>query len=254
MSATGLITDRRDRVIVFTVDRPEVRNALDPATLAALADAVADASADPGVGAAVLTGTGSVCFSAGMDLRSVRGAGTEVRAVVERFHETMRSPDRLPIVAAVRGSAVGGGFEIMLMCDLAVASQHARFALPEVRRGLVPGGGATLLPSRIPLATALELALLGDYMAAERALQLGLLNRLVDDDLVIDTAADLAAELARQPPATVRRIRHLMSVTALQSAAASMASAAELGMDERLAAEAAQGIGRFLGERPQPAG
>jgi enoyl-CoA hydratase/carnithine racemase len=139
MSA-GLRVDRRARVAVFVVDRQEARNALDPGTLQALADAVADASADPGVGAAVLTGAGSACFSAGLDLRSVQAGGAEVRGAVRRFHETMHSPDRMPIVAAVRGMAVGGGFELMLTCDLAVAARESRFALPEVRRGLVPGG------------------------------------------------------------------------------------------------------------------
>lgn len=245
MSA-GLRIDRRARVTVFVVDRQEVRNALDPATLQALADAVADASADPGVGAAVLTGAGSACFSAGMDLRSVRAGGMDVRGAVQRFHDTMHSPGRVPMVAAVRGMAVGGGFELMLMCDLAVAARDSRFALPEVRRGLVPGGGAMSLPARIPLAAALELALLGDYFSAERALQLGLLNRVVADELVVETAVRLASALAERPPATLRRIRHLMSVTALQSAAASAAAMAELGSNEQLAAEAAEGMRSFL--------
>jgi enoyl-CoA hydratase len=247
----GLRIDRRERVSVFTVDRPEVRNALDPDTLEALTDAVAGASADPDIGAAVLTGAvtgaGPACFSAGMDLRSVRTGGAGVRVAVERFHEAMRSPDRLPIVAAVRGITVGGGFELMLMCDLAVAARDSRFALPEVRRGLVPGGGALLLPARIPLAAALEVALLGDYVSAERAMQLGLLNRVVDDEVVVETAVGLAGALAERPPATLRRIRHLMTVTAVQSAAASAAAMAELGSNERLAAEAAEGLRRFLG-------
>ena len=235
---------------MFTVDRPEVRNALDPATLTALADGLTAASADPGTGAAVLTGAGSACFSAGMDLRSVRAGGAEVGAAVRAFHEAMRSPDRLPVVAAVRGMAVGGGFELMLMCDLAVAARYCHFALPEVRRGLVPGGGALLLPARVPLATALEIALLGDDLPAERALQLGLVNRVVDDEVVVETAVGLAAALADRPPATLRRVRHLMTVTAVQSAAASAAALAELGVSEQLKAEAAAGIGRFV-DRPR---
>jgi enoyl-CoA hydratase len=242
-----LRVERRGRVRVFTVDRPEVRNALDPATLEGLSDALAAAAADPGTGAAVLTGAGSVCFSAGMDLRSVRAGGSEAGAAVRRFHAAMHSPDRLPVVAAVRGMAVGGGFELMLMCDLAVAGHDCRFALPEVRRGLVPGGGALLLPARVPLATALEIALLGEDLSAERARQLGLVNRVVDDELVVETAAGLAAALAERPPATLRRVRHLMTVTAVQSAAASAAALTGLGTGEQLQAEAAAGIARFLG-------
>lgn len=247
----GLRIDRRDRVAVLVMDRPEVRNALDPATLEALAEAIRQASADPGTGAAVLTGAGPACFSAGMDLRSVRAArdagGMDVGAAVQRFHEAMADPGRLPVVAAVRGMAVGGGLEIMLMCDLAVAAADARFALPEVKRGLVPGGGALLLPGRVPLAVALELAMLGDYVRAGRMQQLGLLNRVVDDELVIETAVELAAELARRPPATLRRIRHLMTVAAVRSAQASAEAMAELGASEQQRQEMAEGMRRFLG-------
>jgi enoyl-CoA hydratase len=249
----GLRVDRYDRVAVLVIDRPEVRNAVDPATLEALASALDEASADPDAGAAVLTGAGSACFSAGLDLRSVspqgpgRAAAAAAGAAVRRFHEAMRSPDRVPVVAAVRGMAVGGGFELMLQCDLAVAAAGARFALPEARRGMVPGGGALQLPARVPLATALELALLGDYVDAGRMLQLGLLNRVVPDEQVLETAIGLAGELARRPPATVRRIRHLMTVTAVRSAEASAAAMAELGTSEQLRKEMADGMSRFLG-------
>jgi enoyl-CoA hydratase len=112
---------------------------------------------------------------------------------------------------------------------------------------LVPGGGALLLPARVPLATALEIVLLGEDMSAERARQLGLVNRVVDDELVVETAAGLAAALAERPPATLRRVRHLMTVTAEQGAAASAAALTGLGTGEQLQAEAAAGIARFLG-------
>jgi enoyl-CoA hydratase len=147
MPAT-LRVDRRDRVIVFSADRPQVRDALDPATLEPSPTGLTGASADPGAGAAVPTGAGSACFSAGMDLRSVRAGGPEAAAAVRRFHEAKRSPDRLPVIAAVRDMAVGGTFELMLMCDLAVAVRDCRFALPEARRGLVPRSGALLPPAR----------------------------------------------------------------------------------------------------------
>jgi enoyl-CoA hydratase len=240
---------RFGRVEVLTIDRPEVRNALDPDTLHALADAIDELTADESVGAAVLTGAGTVCFTAGMDLRSVRDRSREeVSAAVRRFQGAMRSGQRLPLVAAVVGMAVGGGFEIMMLCDLVVASAGARLALPEVRRGLVPGGGGLLLPTRVPLQIALEIALLGQDITAERAYELGLVNRVRPMDEVLFEAVAMAELLAAQPPATLARIRELMWLTALEGPAAATAAAAE-PPSARQAAETAAGIQAFTDKR-----
>ena len=237
------------RVEVLTIDRPEGRNALDPDTLHALSDALDELTADDDVGAAVLTGAGTVCFTAGMDLRSVRERSREeVSGAVRRFHTVMRSGERVPLVAAVCGMAVGGGFEIMLLCDLVVASAGARLALPEVRRGLVPGGGGVLLPTRIPLQIALEIALLGQDITAERGQELGLVNRVRPMDQVLIEAVALAEALAAQPPATLARIRELMWLNALQGPAAATAAAAE-PPSARQAAETAAGIKAFTEKR-----
>jgi enoyl-CoA hydratase len=246
VASGSLSISQTGKVLLLVIDRPAVRNALDPPTLVALADAIDAGTADSTVGAAVITGAGAQCFSSGMDLRAVRSAGQDVGTSVHRFHASMRSPSRLPIVAAVRGMAIGGGFELMLMCDLAVASDDARFGLPEVTRGLVPGGGGTLLPSRIPLAAALEIGLLGAPIHASRAFALGLINRLSPTERVVDDALELAARLADNPPATLARIRELMWITALEGAAASVAVADAGPPDERRKAEAAEGIARFL--------
>lgn len=244
MAASSLQAHDHGRVRVLVINRPDVRNALDPETLDALSDAI---EARPeGTGAAVLTGAGARCFTSGMDLRRVRTEGPAVGASVRRFHAVMRSPERLPVVAAVRGLAVGGGFELMMMCDLVVASDDARFGLPEINHGLVPGGGGTLLPARVPLGVALEIGLLGEFFDAPRARELGLVNRVVPTERVLDEAADLAAKLAAKPPATLARIRELMTITASEGAAASQSAARELGTNERLRAEAADGIARFL--------
>jgi len=181
-----------------------------------------------------------------MDLRAVRSGGQDVGASVRRF----RAVDGLRLAVADCGGsarmAIGGGFELMLMCDLAVASDDARFGLPEVTRGLVPGGGGTLLPARIPLAAALEIGLLGTPIHASRAFSLGLVNRLSPTGRVVDDALELAARLADNPPATLARIRELMWITALEGAAASLAAADAGPPDERREAEAAEGIARFL--------
>jgi enoyl-CoA hydratase len=159
----------------------------------------------------------------------------------------MGSPARLPVVAAVRGMAIGGGFELMLMCDLVVASEDARFGMHEVTRGLVPGGGGATLPARIPLAAALEIGLLGDHIDASRAFSLGLINRLTVSDRVIDEAVGMASRLAEKPRATLARIRELMWITALQGAAAGMEATGQPPADPRLREEAAEGIAKFLG-------
>ena len=246
MADGPVLLEVRDGVRILTINRPHVRNALDPATLTILSDVIEADTNDGTIGALVLEGAGDVCFCAGMDLRSVQSADVSVGQVVGRFHRALRSPERVPIVAAVRGMAVGGGFELMTNCDLAVAAEDARFALPEVTRGLVPGGGALLFAARIPLAAALEMGLLGDFWPASRLLQLGLLNRVVAAGEVRDCAIDLARRLAEQPPATVARIRHLMTVTATEGPSASVASAEALGMSAALRAEAAAGMARFL--------
>lgn len=234
------------RVLVMMIDRPEVRNALDPATLHALADAIEEASSDPEVGAAVLTGAGDICFCAGMDLRSIRSDAEAVGPAVRRFQTAMSSYERLPIVAAIRGMAVGGGFEIMLRCDMVVTAGDATFALPEVKRGLVPGGGAIFLPSRMPVAPALEIGLIGDPFDAETARALGLVNRVCPSEQVVEEAVSLAARIAANPPATVRRIRHLMWATARQGSPASQALAESLPRTPELEREMEEGLDRFL--------
>jgi enoyl-CoA hydratase len=204
-------TERRaGSVAVLTWDRQEARNALDPTTLLALSAAIEAASDDPDVRACVLTGAGTVAFSAGMDLKALAAGGHSVGAAVAAWEAAVGSPDRVPLVAAVNGMAMGGGFEIVLRCDLVVAGDAVVFGLPEVKRKLVPGGGGLLLPRRIPLALALELGLTGASVSAARLHELGLVNRLVPSDHVVDEAVALAAGIAQHAPETVAAIRRGM--------------------------------------------
>jgi enoyl-CoA hydratase len=199
-----VLTERVGAVLVATLNRPEVRNALNPALMDGLTAVLRAADADPDVRAIVLTGAGPV-FCAGLDLKAF-GAGGGFRGL----HWYYRDGIATPLVAAVNGAALGGGFELLLPCDLVVAAQEARFGVPEVTRGLFPAGGATMLSVRVPLVFALELGLTGDLVTAARAREIGLVNRVVPADRVLAEALALAGRIAENGPLGVAMTKKLM--------------------------------------------
>jgi enoyl-CoA hydratase len=203
--------ERRGKVEILRLNRPEARNAIDPATSAEIEAALDETDADPSVWCLVITGTGPV-FCAGADLRVVAGGGG-LKIMTERggFAGLVERPTKKPIIAAVNGPALAGGFEIVLACDFVVAADTARFGLPEVQRGLLASAGGPLrLAQRVPLAVALELAVLGEPVSAERAHALGLVNRVVPAAAVLDEALALAERLVANSPAAVRGARELV--------------------------------------------
>ena len=208
--ASALTVQREAAVVVARWDREASRNALDPPTLLHLAEVLRDAEADDACGACVLTGAGSVAFSAGMDLKALAADRGAVGPAVAAWTSAISSPGRKPLIAAVNGMAMGGGFEIAMQCDLIVAADHATFGLPEVKRGLVPGGGGLQLGTRIPLPTALELALTGEPMTAARLHELGFVNRVVPGPELLTAAIALATTIAGFDAETVARIRRGM--------------------------------------------
>ena len=166
---------------------------------------------DPSVRVVVLTGTGDV-FSAGADLKMV-AAGDSSGFITKRggFGGIVTRDFPKPIIAAVNGTAVAGGFEIALACDLIVAADSAWFGLFEVKRGLFAGGGGLIrLPRRVPLALAMELAIVGSTIDAARAYSVGLVNRVVPTADVVDTAVGLAEEIAANSPLAVRKTRQMV--------------------------------------------
>jgi len=214
-----VVEERRGHVLVLRMNRPEARNALNGALIAALGDALAAAEADPETRAIVLTGTGDRAFCSGMDLRDFaagsapapqRSGGDAEPLAASPFMRLMRGGLRIPVVAAVNASAVAGGFELVLGCDLVVASSEARFGLPEVKRALFPGGDGILLGTRIPLPVALEITLTGDYIDADRAYALGLVNRVVPPADVLDAAVDLASRIAANGPLAITATKELV--------------------------------------------
>lgn len=198
-TAPEALVDRDEAVLVITINRPEQKNAMTRSAGAIIASALDELDADPSLSVGVLTGSGGT-FCSGMDLK--RFAAGEVASVPGRgFGGLTQRPPAKPLIAAVEGYAVAGGFELVLACDLVVAARGARFGLPEIKRGLVArGGGLFRLPRLVPRALALELILTGDLFDADRAAALGLVNRVVDDGAALTAALTLADRLAANAP------------------------------------------------------
>lgn len=207
---------REGAVEILTLNRPERRNALDAALIAALHDAFAEIAADDDVRAVVLTGAGDRAFCSGMDLKDFSSrpadedafAGDDDSAPARYTIAPWDFPK--PIVGAINGAAVAGGFELMMSCDLIVAADHAVFGVAEVKRGLLPGGGGTLLGTRVPMAIALEITLVGDSFDAARAYEIGLVNRVVPAAQVLDEALVLATRVAGNGPLAVAVVKQLV--------------------------------------------
>jgi len=200
--------ERRGQVQVITISRPEVKNALNGAAARALAAAADELDADQELRVGVLTGAGGT-FCTGMYLKAyLRGDKPSIPG--RGFGGITIAPPRKPLIAAVEGWALAGGFELMLACDLVVAGESSKFGVPEVKRALVAaGGGALLLPQRIPLALAMELLLTGEPVTAARAAELGLVNRVVPDGTALDGALALAAAIAANGPLAVAATKQI---------------------------------------------
>ncbi|MFG2847972.1 crotonase/enoyl-CoA hydratase family protein [Kitasatospora sp. NPDC048296] len=203
-------TERRDGVLVITLNRPEARNAVDRPTAQALAAALDLLEGDSGLRVGILTGSGGT-FSAGMDLKAfARGESPVLDG--RGFGGLTRAARTTPLIAAVEGWALGGGTEMVLACDLVVAAHDARFGLPEVTRGIVaPEGGLVRLPRRIPPTVAAELLLTGRPLAADRAAALGLVNRLTEPGGALAAALELAEMIAANAPLAVAAVQRMLA-------------------------------------------
>ncbi len=215
MSDTGgdnpvILRERRGQVEVLTLNRPEARNAINAEVTRQMSGLLDELEKDEDLRVIVLTGAGTA-FCAGMDLKAFGGGGGgSIGGGSGGFAGIGRRKIPVPLIAAVNGPAVAGGFELVLACDLVVAADHAVFGIPEVKRGLLAaGGGLVRLPRRLPLAAAMELALTGDSISAERAHQLGLVNIVVPADRVMDEALALAGRIIENAPLSVRYSREL---------------------------------------------
>jgi enoyl-CoA hydratase/carnithine racemase len=242
--------ERREHIALVTLNRPEARNAISPEVSQAMATVLDEVEADPALRAVVLTGRGEV-FSAGADLKVVAlGKANDIARGKGGFAGIVTRDFPKPIIAAVNGPALAGGFEIVLSCDLVVASEGARFGIPEVKRGLMAAaGGLIRLPKRVPLAIALELAMTGDPIDAARALQLGLVNRVVAPTRVVDEAIALAERIGENSPIAVRNSRRLVREAAELSEAEGWKRTIELMMPVFESGDSVEGATAFAEKR-----
>jgi enoyl-CoA hydratase/carnithine racemase len=203
MSDDELVRERRGSVLVARLNRPAARNALSPSLMNAIGAALLEGESEQGIRAVVLTGTGDRAFCAGMDMQQFTDGEEMVPSddqSAQAFYRFLRGEVGVPVVGAANATAVAGGFELLLGCDVIVASSGAKFGLPEVKRGLFPAGGGTRLGTRIPLNIALEMVLTGDSIDAGRAYELGLVNTVVAPDEVLPTAISYAERIAANGP------------------------------------------------------
>ena len=209
-SESAVLTERRGNVLVVTLNRPDARNAVNAAVAEGVSNALDELDGDDALAAGVLTGAGKG-FCSGMDLKAFV-AGESPYYGERGFAGIVAKPPRKPLIAAVEGFAVAGGCEIALACDLIVAARGARLGVPEVKRSLVAAGGALLrLPRRLPAGVAMEMALTGDPIDAERAHGFGLVNELADPGGALDAALALAGRIAANGPLALTATKRILT-------------------------------------------
>ncbi len=211
--ADSLQTEVHGNVLVMTMNRPEARNAMDLATSQAIAAALDELDARDDLRLGIITGGGGT-FCSGMDLKGfLRGERPSVEG--RGFGGLTERPPRKVLIAAVEGYALAGGFELVLACDLIVASKAAKFGLPEVKRGLVASaGGLMRMPRRVPFHIAMEYALTGEMLGAEQAQAYGLVNRLAEPGQALEEALKLAQAVAANGPLAVATSKRIVTESA----------------------------------------
>ena len=264
MSALPLLHERDGAVAILTLNRPEARNALSPELACRLADALDEIAQDSSVRAVVLTGAGDKAFCSGGDLALSLPLLSGARQPETEWDRRFLADDGInariaqrgfdlgkPVIAAVNGPCMAGGMETLLGTDIRLAVPHAKFALPEAARGVIPFAGALVrLPRQIPYAVAMEMMLTGRAIDAETALNVGLIGRIVPPEALMDTALEIAQQIARNAPVAVQEIKR----TVIAASGVTLAEGYE--MEDRAKAtvmatdDAREGPRAFMEKRP----
>src|ERR1700709_941322 len=255
MTETGaiLLSETRGQILILTINRPERMNSLSPDLSNALIEAFVEAGADSDVRAIVLTSVGDRAFCAGADLKARAEEDAEgkpfqpllsrvQRYVFEVVYETIK-----PTIAALNGSAVAGGLELALACDMRVAADHALFGLPEAKRGKGAHFANVILPRMIPSGIAYEMLYLGEYISADDARRWGLVNRVVPRGQALDEALRMAEAICENAPVSVRRMKE----TAIRSNGLPVPAALRLneGVSPYSSEDRVEGIRAFVEKR-----
>ena len=247
--ADAVLTEVDGGIAVITINRPEARNAVNGDVARGIATAIDELDAAADVRVLILTGAGGT-FSAGMDLKGFL-SGDNPTAGGRGFAGITERPPATPVIAAVEGYALAGGFEIALSCDLIVASETAKFGLPEVRRGLVAGAGGLLrLPRRVPYHLAMEIALTGEHVTAQRLHQAGLVSSLTGAGQALSGARELAARLAQGGPLALAATKRVIVESPDWPSAEAFARQGEIIRPVFTSADAMEGAAAFAEKRP----
>jgi enoyl-CoA hydratase len=245
----AVLTEVDDGVAVITINRPAARNAVNGDVARGIATAVEAFDSASDVRVLIITGAGGY-FSAGMDLKGFL-SGDAPFAEGRGFAGIVEKPPVKPVIAAVEGYALAGGFEVALSCDLIVSSETARFGLPEVRRGLVAGAGGLLrLPRRVPYHLAMEIALTGEHFSAERLHQAGLISRLVGAGQALAGARELAATVAQGAPLALAATKRVIVESPDWPSDEAFARQGEVINPVFTSADAMEGAAAFAEKRP----
>jgi enoyl-CoA hydratase len=243
-----VLTEVSDGIAVITINRPEARNAVNGAVARGMAEAMDDLDSRGDVRVLILTGAGGT-FSAGMDLKGFL-AGDAPSVPGRGFGGLTERPPAKPVIAAVEGYALAGGFELVLACDLVVASEEAKFGLPEVKRGLVAGAGGLLrLPARIPYHLAMEIALTGDHFPAAHLKAAGLVNTVVPAGQALAGARELAARIAQNAPLALAATKRVVVESADWESSVAFARQGEIIIPVFGSKDAMEGAAAFAQKR-----
>lgn len=204
-----VLVSKEDGIMTVTINRPEAKNAVNRAVAQGISDAMDELDDSNEVQVAILTGAGGT-FCSGMDLKGfLKGENPIIKG--KGFAGLVEQPPKKPLIAAVEGYALAGGFELLLASDLIVASKASKFGIPEPKRGLVAGAGGLLrLPQQVPYRIAMELALTGDFFTAERAYEIGLINRVVEEGSAMEGALELAKAIVANGPLAIAATKQII--------------------------------------------